>query len=159
MLDELNRETRLMTTFSALYGQAVAEQLGIGHTDMESLDFLNLFGPMTAGRLSELTGLSSGATTRLIDRLEGAGYVRRTRDPNDRRRVIIEPVAEKGPGVFRYFAPIGMRMSELWRRYEPEQIELIVDYLRRSNAIMAEENARIRREAETAAADASAAAG
>jgi DNA-binding MarR family transcriptional regulator len=107
---------------------------------------------MTAGRLSELTGLSSGATTRLIDRLEASGYVRRMRDPSDRRRVIIEPIAEKGPEVFALFAPMGQRIRALWETFDPEQIQLLVEYLRKSNAIMAEENARIRREAEEAQA-------
>jgi DNA-binding MarR family transcriptional regulator len=56
------------------------------------MDLLNTLGPMTAGELAGRTGLSSGATTRLIDRMERAGYVRRRSDEHDRRCVIVEPV-------------------------------------------------------------------
>ncbi len=145
---ELAREVRLMTSYSALFSQAVAERLGIHHTDMETMDFLNLFGPMSAGELSERTGLSTGATTRLIDRLEAAGFVRRTTDPRDRRRVIIEPAApgEKIAQGMRLFGRMGRRHSDLWGSYSPEQLEVIIDFLRRSNEIMNEENTRLRKE-------------
>src|SRR5919109_4895952 len=92
-LAELSREMRLMSSFDALFSQAVAERVGMHSTDIETMDLLNTLGPMTAGELSERTGLSSGATTRLIDRMERAGYVRRRPDQHDRRCVIVEPVA------------------------------------------------------------------
>jgi DNA-binding MarR family transcriptional regulator len=135
-----------MTSLSALFGQAVAGNLGIHHTDMETLDMLNLFGPMSPGRLSELTGLSSGATTRLIDRLEAAGYAHRVPDPSDRRRLIVEPLPSKMAAAMMLFAPVLRRNVELWMSYSEEELAVIVDFLRRTNEIMFEENARVRRE-------------
>src|SRR5512146_1550131 len=87
---EVAREMRLMSTFDALFSHAAAEHVGMHPTDIETIDLLNVLGPMSAGELSHLTGLSSGATTRLIDRVESAGLVRRRPDEHDRRRVIIE---------------------------------------------------------------------
>jgi DNA-binding MarR family transcriptional regulator len=139
-----------MTSYSALFSQAVAERLGIHHTDMETMDLLNLFGPMSAGEMAERTGLSTGATTRLIDRLEAAGFVRRTTDPRDRRRVIIEPTppTDKIVLAVELYGEMGKRQANLWAMYSAEQLETIVDFFKRSNDIMKEENARLRAEAE-----------
>src|SRR5438128_11934236 len=63
-IEELSREMRLMSSFDALFSQAVAERVGMHATDIETMDLLNTLGPMTAGELAERTGLSSGATTR-----------------------------------------------------------------------------------------------
>jgi DNA-binding MarR family transcriptional regulator len=143
---DIARESRLMSSLSVLFGEAVAERLGIHHTDMETMDFLNVYGPMSAGQLAERTGLTTGATTRLIDRLERAGYVRRRADPNDRRRVIIEPSPQKAAEAFKLFAGVMGRLTPVWASYTPEEIAVIVDFMRRTNEIVAEENARLRKE-------------
>src|SRR5258706_15395621 len=68
-----------------LYSQAVAERLGMNSTDLECLDHISR-GPLTAGRLAELTGLTTGAITGVIDRLERAGLARGERGAHDRRK-------------------------------------------------------------------------
>lgn len=143
---ELARESRLMSSLSVLFGEAVADRLGIHHTDMETMDFLNLYGPMSAGQLSELTGLTSGATTRLIDRLERAGYVCRCADPHDRRRVIIEPAPEKLIEALVLFSSVMRRVMQMWSTFSQDEIAVIVSFLKRTNEIIGEENKRIRRE-------------
>src|SRR5262245_28604316 len=75
--------------------QAIDELLGLNTTDHNALDLLSRAGPITAGELAELTGLTTGAITGIIDRLEKAGFVCRENDPKDRRRVIIRPLMEK----------------------------------------------------------------
>lgn len=140
----LAREVRLASSLTVLYSQAVGERLGVHSTDIETMDLLHLYGPMTAGQLAERAGLSSGATTRLIDRLERAGFVRRRPDKDDRRRVIVEPSWERAAEVMALFEGLGRRMAELWSRYTPEQLEVITDFIRRGNAIMSEEHARLR---------------
>ena len=85
------RAGRSVGNASAMLNHAVAERLGLDPTAWECLTLLFEQGPVTAGRLAELTGLTTGAVTGLVDRLEGAGYVRRERDPKDRRRVIVTP--------------------------------------------------------------------
>src|ERR671933_2350999 len=86
---------REMSIETIMFHQAVADVLGLHITDHKCLDLLHRFGAMPAGRLGELTGLTTGAVTGIIDRLEKAGYARRTNDPKDRRRTIVEPIRNK----------------------------------------------------------------
>jgi DNA-binding MarR family transcriptional regulator len=144
ILEALNRETRLSSTLTVLFSQAVAERLGVHSTDVETLDLLNLMGPLTAGRLAELTGLTTGATTRLIDRMERAGFAHRRSDPNDRRRVIVEWSAESAGQIVPLFEPLGRRLGELWQGYSDEELALVLDFTRRTNEILSEENHRLR---------------
>src|SRR5215813_7664872 len=85
----LNRAMRDASGQGVLYSQAVAERLGINSTDLECLDSVVLRGPLTAGELADATGLTTGAITGVIDRLERAGFARRERDKDDRRRVLV----------------------------------------------------------------------
>jgi DNA-binding MarR family transcriptional regulator len=140
----LEREVRLMSTFDALFSQAVGERVGMHSTDIETMDLLNTLGPMTAGELSQRTGLSSGATTRLIDRLERAGFVRRRHDEVDRRRIIIEVVPENCAPLAACFMPMAEGMIELWESFSDEELDVITEFVRRSNAIVAQVNARMR---------------
>jgi DNA-binding MarR family transcriptional regulator len=138
------RETRLSSSLTVLFSQAVADRLGVHSTDIETMDMLHLYGPMTAGQLAERAGLTTGATTRLIDRLERAGFVSRRHDDNDRRRVIIEPSWEHAASVMALFEPIGRRMGRLWASYSAEELTTIIDFMHRSNEILSEENAALR---------------
>src|SRR5439155_536756 len=94
-IDSVLRSLRRVNLQGSFLGQTVAIRFGLSESDIETLEQLIDMGATTAGRLSELTGLTSGAVTRVIDRLEQAGYVRRIPDPADRRRVIVEVVPEK----------------------------------------------------------------
>ena len=142
--EELNREARLSSSLTILFSQAVAERLGVHSTDIETVDLLHLMGPMTAGRLSEVTGLTTGATTRLIDRMERAGFARRRHDPLDRRRVVVEATTDNFDRVQPLFEPIARRMGELWSTYSTEQLDVMVDFFKKSNLVMSEENTRLR---------------
>ena len=71
------------------------EDVGVNPTDLGALCLLLLHGPAPAGRLAELTGLTTGAVTGVIDRLEKGGFVRRELDPADRRKVIVVPDARR----------------------------------------------------------------
>jgi DNA-binding MarR family transcriptional regulator len=140
----LEREVRLMSSFDALFSQAVGERVGMHSTDIETMDLLNTLGPMTAGELSQRTGLSSGATTRLIDRLERAGFVRRRHDEVDRRRIIIDVVPENCEALAQCFVPMAEGMLELWESFTDDELDVITEFVRRSNAIVSKLNARMR---------------
>src|SRR3954469_22481009 len=90
LFTELIDEVRTSQLATDRYDQAVADALGLNRTDMRCADVLDREGPVTAGRLAEATGLTSGAITTAIDRLERAGIARRRPDPGDRRRVLVE---------------------------------------------------------------------
>jgi DNA-binding MarR family transcriptional regulator len=132
---------------SVMLSQAAADRLGRASSDIECYDLLSLHGPMTAGRLAELTGLTTGAITGVIDRLERAGYARRERDPNDRRRVIVQPLLERQAEAAPIFGPMAAATEALLARYSDDELALILDFWQRANEMTQEQIARIRAEA------------
>ncbi|MET7772690.1 MarR family transcriptional regulator [Nocardia sp. NPDC005366] len=114
-----------------LHAQAGARAVGLGATDLYALNILELSGAMTPGELGARSGLTTGPTTRLVDRLEQAGYVRRVADPGDRRKVIVEPV-DRPAGLDKALAPARRRIGEIIQSYTPEQRELLFDYFARA---------------------------
>ena len=92
LLQELAREIRQFSGLGASLFRAAAARTGMTVTDMQVIDLLDSNGPMTAGQLADLTGLTTGAITGMLNRLEEAGLVRRERDPEDGRRVIVQLV-------------------------------------------------------------------
>jgi len=128
------------------FSRAAADRLGIGSSDMECFDLLSIHGPMTAGRLAELTGLTTGAITGVVDRLERAGYARRERDQHDRRRVIVHPVLERQAEAMPVFAPLAVATREVLERYSDEDLALLLDILTRLNEVMHAQTARVRSE-------------
>jgi DNA-binding MarR family transcriptional regulator len=130
LFDELLSEVRRSQNATARFDQAVADALGIGRTEMRCLDFLDRMGPGTAGQLAEETGLTTGAITAVIDRLERAGLARRRADPGDRRRVLVEPTA-KAIGLGQRFYGEHMKQSErIYRRYTEEELALLLEFVR-----------------------------
>jgi DNA-binding MarR family transcriptional regulator len=146
LLKELARELRQFSGLSASYFRASAARTGMTATDMQVIDSLASAGPTTAGQLAELTGLTTGAITGMLNRLEEAGVVRRERDPEDGRRVIVQLAPDKenaetsGPGL----DCMGKAWDDLAERYDDEQLALLVAFLQRSNAISREEILRLR---------------
>jgi DNA-binding MarR family transcriptional regulator len=144
----LDRAMRETSAQSVLFSQAVADRVGMNPTDLESLDMLARHGPMTAGRLAELTGLTTGAITGLVDRLERRGYARREPHPTDRRSVMVQPLFESaqrdlGPA----YVMMGQAMNELMSRYSDQDLATILDFMTRAGTITAEQVARLRRDA------------
>lgn len=114
-----------------LHGHASARACGLGATDLYALNILQLSGAMTPGELAERTGLTTGPTTRLIDRLEQAGYVRRVPDAGDRRKIIVEPVG-KPLELDRVMAPARQKIGEILGDCTPEQLDALFDYFTRA---------------------------
>src|SRR6185312_3266736 len=96
-LAELAREFRRLNANGASFFRAAAARTGMTVTDLQVIDILNSGNLLTAGQLADLTGLTTGAITGMLNRLEAAGLVRRERDPSDGRRVIVRP-APSGTG-------------------------------------------------------------
>src|SRR5919199_1292091 len=92
LLQQLDAKLRSVIADAVLFNHQVAERVGLNATDAQCLNLLDLHGPMPAGRLAHLTGLTTGAITGAVDRLERVGYVRRERDLHDRRKGIVQPV-------------------------------------------------------------------
>ena len=146
LLDELARELRQFSGLSASYFRAAAARGGMTATDMQVIDSLAITGPTTAGQLANLTGLTTGAITGMLNRLEEAGVVRRERDPEDGRRVIVQlvPGQEDGESSGSSVDSIGTAWGDLAARYDDGQLALLVDFLKHGNAIAREEILRLR---------------
>jgi DNA-binding MarR family transcriptional regulator len=138
LLKALDEAVRKVGAQSVLISDLVATRVGLNSTDLECLDLLYLAGGITAGRLAEHTGLTTGATTAVIDRLERAGFVRRRRDPEDRRRVFVEVVPESGDPIVPLYIPLMKAMERLNARYDDEQLAVVVDFLTQAFEVGAE---------------------
>ncbi|OAE97511.1 transcriptional regulator [Bradyrhizobium centrolobii] len=111
-----------------LYGQTVANVAGIANSDLECMDILHLEGRVTAGRLAEVTGLTTGAITGVVDRLEKAGLVRRERDEGDRRKVFITVVPEAAMKIGELYVPLQQAMERVWSAYSEEELRLLLRF-------------------------------
>ncbi len=135
---------RYMASY-ALLNQALADRLGLHPTDLQCLNLLTLEpGPVTTGRIAELTGLTTGSATRLVDRLERAGYVVRARDAGDRRLVLVAPVPERIAEVARVWERVGSGWFALFDDLDDRELALFVEHMRRTTEYGAEQAARLR---------------
>jgi DNA-binding MarR family transcriptional regulator len=143
-VDSVVRALRRVNFQGSIFGQSVAIRLGLSESDIDALELLIDTGAATAGRLADVMGLTSGAVTRVIDRLEQAGYVRRTTDPADRRRVVIEVVPERIATVESLLASLEQAFAKEAGRYSPAELETINAFLSRMADLTQTEAARLR---------------
>lgn len=127
---------RGLGTRSVLYQQKIAVSLGLYNHDFIAVDILRESGPITAGELSKLSGLTTGSVTALVDRLEKAGYVRRENDPNDRRKVIIVPQYEHKEEVKEKYYALHEEMVKLADTYTEDELDLITHFLEKANNVI-----------------------
>lgn len=146
LLRALVQELRQFNGLGASFFRAGAGRTGMAVTDMQVIDILDSTGPMTAGQLADLTGLTTGAITGMLNRLEEAGLVRRERDPNDGRRVIVRLAKSKDDmhEIAPLFDSIGNAWGEMASHYDDEQLALLLEFLKRGNAVSQQEIARLR---------------
>jgi DNA-binding transcriptional ArsR family regulator len=120
---------RKTNSLMQLMGQAAADRIGLNATDLNCLNILSFSGEMTAGELARATGLTTASITGVADRLEEAGYVRRERDPRDRRRVVIRLVLDRAlQDVAPVFLPLILGWQEVVVRYTDDELRLIVEF-------------------------------
>jgi DNA-binding MarR family transcriptional regulator len=138
LLKALDETLRKVSAQSVLLNDTVAKLVGANPTDLECLDLLGLGGPTTAGKLSAHTGLTTGATTAVIDRLERAGFARRLRSTEDRRSVLVEALPERLRQIEAFYQPLAVAVARLNEDYGDRQLAVIVDYLSRAVTLAAE---------------------
>lgn len=129
VLERFSAYARETSALTVLFHSRVAELMGLSPTDEKCLDMaMRAEGPITAGRIAELSGLSTGAVTGVIDRLERAGYVRRVRDPHDRRKVLVE-VTVRDEGKFSpLFAGAQETLREVLALFTPQERDVLERY-------------------------------
>jgi DNA-binding MarR family transcriptional regulator len=140
--DALGRE---LSTAVVAFHEAVGTYLGVSAVDQRALGIIGARGPLSAGALATEIGLTPGAVTGMVDRLERSGLVERTPDPADRRRVVIT-VAPGGRGAFGdVFAGLSTAMNAMVARYSAEEQEVIADWVTRTIDILREQTRELGR--------------
>lgn len=133
----LSEELRGNSTATILFHEAIAAKLGLNSTDHKCLDVILKNQPLTAGQLSALTGLTTGAVTGVLNRLEQAGYVSRVQDPQDKRRVVICIDQEKAAkDIVPLFESFGKDLDQMLSRYDDAELENILDFIRQCNFLL-----------------------
>lgn len=142
---ELVDEVRRSQSATDRYDQAVADAVGLNRTDMRCIDVIEREGKVAAGRLAHATGLTTGAMTAAIDRLERLGYARRVPDPGDRRRVMVE-LTERAGEIHRFYSAHAAQAERLYHRYSAEEMELLLEFVRASRQFNEEHAASLEQE-------------
>jgi MarR family transcriptional regulator, organic hydroperoxide resistance regulator len=138
LLVALVRAEKDLTRSSVVFRSVIASAFGLNVTDAECVDYLMDFGPATAGKLAELTGLTHGAITNVIDRLERAGFVTRQADPKDRRKVVVVIVKEKVDAVAAMYLPTVMKIYSLYAGYSDEALSFLLRFYQKMQRIYQE---------------------
>jgi len=128
------------------FRNAMSEWAGLNVTDMECLRLLFFKGVATPSELSRFTGLTSGATTAMLDRLEKAGLIERRPNPNDRRGTLIAPVASSSEKVASWFESARMAQDKLISSYSEGELEIIADVFERFAKLWEAERKKVQKE-------------
>jgi DNA-binding MarR family transcriptional regulator len=117
------------------FDEGLAKKLKLSRTDMRCLDLIGRLGPLTAGRLAQEAGLTTGAVTFMLDRLEETGMVVRRRDTEDRRRVWVEIVPEARQRLEELQQPVAEAMRRVSQRFAAEELAVVRDYMRQAKEV------------------------
>ena len=117
------------------FDEQVAKKLKLSRTDMRCLDLIDRLGPISAGRLAEESGLTTGAVTFILDRLEEAGMVMRRRDTEDRRRVWVEMVPVAQERLKDLHQPVAEEMREVAQRFKADELATVRDFMRQAKEV------------------------
>jgi DNA-binding MarR family transcriptional regulator len=146
LIDELITEFRVSGNQDDAFDNLAAQRLGVNETDLHCLNIIQNSGGVTAGELANQAGLTTGAVTGVIDRLEKVGYARRVHDPGDRRRVQLEVTPKFYARAEKIWGPVAKQWSAtLSREFSAEELERITEFLRATNEITRKQMERLRR--------------
>jgi DNA-binding MarR family transcriptional regulator len=143
---ELGDEFRINQNLNEVFDEAARARLGVNATDLRCLDIIQRLDGVTAGELAREAGLTTGAVTSVIDRLERAGYVKREADPNDRRKVLVRMTPAAFEAVYSIWGPETEDYIEQMRSLPRDQLEAFVEFMREANQIQRKHLDRIRAE-------------
>lgn len=130
LIEQFIYEARASDAAHEAFDNEALRQLGVNPTDGRCLDIIDNEGPLTAGRLAELSGLTTAAVTSVLDRLERAGYARRVRDDTDRRRVLVELTPDFAKRARRIWEPLGRDAFAEFRKLSADDLRAAIDVLR-----------------------------
>jgi len=135
LIDALVREFRTSGNQDDAFDALAAQRLGVNETDLHCLNIVENAGGITAGKLALLAGLTTGAVTGVIDRLEHRGFARRVSDPEDRRRVRVEVTRAFYARADKIWGPVRADWGRALAKFSDDELELITEFLRTSNEV------------------------
>ncbi|WP_372410372.1 MarR family winged helix-turn-helix transcriptional regulator [Streptomyces luteireticuli] len=136
LVARVKTESRRHYAVYALFNQAMASRMGLHPTDLQCLSLLEMEDrPLGTGEIARLTGLTPGAATRLVDRLEKAGFAERRADPADRRRALVVLAPEAVGRLGEAWDGPGRAFRELLASFPDEQLVVIEEFLRRGSEV------------------------
>src|SRR5690606_33895059 len=127
LVQAISTASQIFSTSTVLFHTALADRLGLNTTDHKCIDILMRRGPMTAGQLAEVTGLTTGSITTALDRLEKANFIKRVADPNDRRKVILEVIPDRLSEMVPLFEGLVGAYTRMLDEYSENELRLILD--------------------------------
>src|SRR4051794_9062578 len=145
---ELIDEIRGSQTAVHQMDEAAHQALGINGTDGRCLDIIDRRGSISAGQLASEAGLTTGAVTAVLDRLEAKGLVRRVADPGDRRRILVEVTEKQREEAARLYFPLKARADPWFDGLSEEDLRLLIAFNRVSREVNEKRAAEIRAELE-----------
>lgn len=143
LMAQLEQALQDVSGTGVLFSHAAAERMGVNATDLECLGVIQR-GPATAGQLAVATGLTTGAITGVIDRLERAGFAKRAPDETDRRKVLVKMTPEAIARAAPLFEPMRRATAQVLSHYKDDELALILDFLNRSQSASLEVLAKLR---------------
>lgn len=145
LLNKLWDLGRKISTQTVFLHQGIAQSVGLNATDTKCIDLIlsHPDGAVTAGRLSDMTGLTTGAITHILDRLEKRSFIERVRDTQDRRKVFVRVRPESLEPLIPKYEAIGKAYMALTEQYSDKELQLICEYLERTFEVSERELTRI----------------
>lgn len=135
LIEELGAAVRASQNRTQALDEMAARLLGINRTDLTCIDIIEQHGQITAGKLAELSGLTTGAVTAVLDRMEQVGYARRVRDTKDRRRVLVELTDKAREESWAIYGPLGEDWNRFLASYTVDELRLFLDMLERGEEV------------------------
>ena len=129
-----------------LFRNAMSEWAGLNVTDMECLRLLFQKGIATPSELSRFTGLTSGATTAMLNRLEKVGLIERRPNPNDRRGTLIAPAPSSAAKAVSWFESARKAQDELITSYSESELEIVADTFERFAKLWEDERKKVQKD-------------
>ncbi|HYZ89004.1 MAG TPA: MarR family transcriptional regulator [Myxococcales bacterium] len=132
LTSSIKQSVRALSIQLSLLNHQVSERLGLNDVDLDCLDLINRYGPLSPSALAERASLHPATMTGILDRLERGGWVVRERDPEDRRAVRVRALRDRNAELVRLYGGMNSSMSEICASYSVSELATLADFLRRT---------------------------